>query len=95
MSASSALSRRGFIGALSAAVAGAIYDPELLLWKPGAKTIFLPPVRQLKVFTVVDVVTSDATWLSACAELDRMDIPKDVGMWFRRGDTFTIEGIYA
>lgn len=36
------LSRRGFISALSAFAAAAVLDPELLIWKPGAKTIFIP-----------------------------------------------------
>ena len=37
------LSRRGFLTALSAAMAGSVLDPERLLWVPGRKTIFLPP----------------------------------------------------
>lgn len=39
-------SRRGFLAALAAAVAGAAVtavDPERLLWTPGQKTHFLPP----------------------------------------------------
>jgi hypothetical protein len=49
------VSRRAFLGILTAATAVAVaspalvlaseLDPERLLWVPGAKTIFLPPVR--------------------------------------------------
>ena len=36
------MNRRGFLSFLSAAVAGATLDPELALWKPGAKLISIP-----------------------------------------------------
>lgn len=39
------MNRRGFLGALTAAVTGAVLDPEKLLWRPGAKMIFIPPAR--------------------------------------------------
>lgn len=40
------LSRRGFLGLLGTALATAVLDPELLVWRPGARTIFLPtPAR--------------------------------------------------
>jgi hypothetical protein len=35
-------SRRGFLGALLGAVAGAALDPERALWIPGKKTISIP-----------------------------------------------------
>lgn len=41
------MNRRGFIGALSAVLTGAVLDPEKLLWHPGARTIFIPPARLL------------------------------------------------
>ena len=34
--------RRGFLGLISAALAGAVLDPEKLLWEPG-KTIYSIP----------------------------------------------------
>ena len=37
------VTRRGFLSALSAFAATAVLDPERLLWKPGEKTIFIPP----------------------------------------------------
>ena len=44
------LNRRTFLGTLVAGTAGAVagltFDPERLLWVPGAKTIFLPPVAR-------------------------------------------------
>lgn len=36
------MNRRSFLALLSAAAAGAVLDPERLLWVPGQKTIFLP-----------------------------------------------------
>jgi hypothetical protein len=45
------VSRRGFIQAMAAAVAAAsvleVDDPERLLWRPGTKTIFLPPPKEI------------------------------------------------
>lgn len=38
------MNRRGFLGALTAAVTGAVLDPEKLLWHPGAKLISVPRV---------------------------------------------------
>lgn len=34
--------RRAFLQILGATAATAVFDPEFLLWKPGAKTIFIP-----------------------------------------------------
>lgn len=42
MTRQSTTSRRGFLGFLGAAVAGAMLDPERLLWVPGAKVYSLP-----------------------------------------------------
>lgn len=36
------MNRRGFLGFLGAAIAGASLDPERLLWKPGEKLISIP-----------------------------------------------------
>lgn len=52
------ISRRGFLGALAAAAATAVLDPELLLWKPGAKTIFLPPPPPMTTLTGVGGFTA-------------------------------------
>ena len=37
------MDRRAFLGLFSTALATAAYDPERLLWRPGTKTVFLPP----------------------------------------------------
>lgn len=37
------MNRRGFLGAIGAALAAATLDPERALWIPGAKTFSLPP----------------------------------------------------
>lgn len=36
------LNRRGFLGALATALAGATLDPEKLLWEPGKRMISIP-----------------------------------------------------
>lgn len=36
--------RRGFLGLLGSALAGATLDPERLLWRPGAKLISVPRI---------------------------------------------------
>ncbi len=41
------MNRRGFLGAVAGALAGAVYDPERALWRPGAKLISIP--SQLRV----------------------------------------------
>jgi hypothetical protein len=38
------MNRRGFLASLTGLLATASLDPERLLWVPGAKTIFIPPV---------------------------------------------------
>lgn len=38
------MNRRGFLGTLAAALVGSTLDPERLLWVPGVKTLFVPPV---------------------------------------------------
>ena len=38
------LTRRGFLGMLGAAAAGVVADPEQLLWTPGKRKLFVPPV---------------------------------------------------
>jgi hypothetical protein len=58
-------SRRGFLGLLGAFAAGAVLDPERLLWIPGAKTISIPAPRvrgfdfhhDMAFLAVGDVVT--------------------------------------
>ncbi|MCR4375868.1 MAG: twin-arginine translocation signal domain-containing protein [Acidobacteria bacterium] len=41
------MNRRHFLGMLAAGAAGMVLDPEMLLWRPGAKTIFLPPAKPI------------------------------------------------
>jgi hypothetical protein len=41
------MNRRAFLTTLAAGLAGAALDPERLLWVPGKKTIFLPPLRPI------------------------------------------------
>jgi len=41
------MNRRRFLGL--AAVAAFTLDPERLLWRPGTRTIFLPPYAESKI----------------------------------------------
>lgn len=53
------LNRRGFFGALAAAIAGSTLDPEKLLWVPGRKLISIPkpiPAPILAHPTALDIV---------------------------------------
>lgn len=66
------MNRRVFLSTLAAVVAGAALDPERLLWRPGAKTIFLPSPKEVGQFThtaiagdalrVGDVITIDGVY---------------------------------
>lgn len=47
------MNRRHFLSMLATAAAGIALDPERALWTPGAKTIFLPPVRPVELATTV------------------------------------------
>lgn len=42
------IGRRGFLGAIAAAVAGATLDPERALWVPGKRLISLPTAPRLE-----------------------------------------------
>ena len=52
------MDRRHFLSALVAGTAGLALDPERLLWVPGQRTFFLPPVRYSSESNqiVIDVV---------------------------------------
>lgn len=58
------MNRRGFLGLVGAGAAGFVLDPEQLLWRPGAKTIFLPsivtPVAVPIVGAWVELITREA-----------------------------------
>jgi hypothetical protein len=43
-------SRRAFLGLSAAALAAFALDPERLLWRPGARTIFLPSPSQVRFY---------------------------------------------
>ena len=47
------MERRAFLRWLLAAMGGAVLDPERLLWVPGEKTLFVPPVTGWSGHTVV------------------------------------------
>lgn len=49
------LSRRAFLQLASASAAAVAFDPERLLWVPGAKTIFLPPEKTIVIAQEIPV----------------------------------------
>lgn len=64
------MNRRAFLGLFGASAAALVLDPEMLLWRPGAKTIFLPSVTPAPssltlgsgVFQVGDIITIDGVY---------------------------------
>lgn len=46
------MNRRGFFGRLAAGAAAVVaaseLDPDFLVWKPGAKTVFIPPAKAVQ-----------------------------------------------
>ncbi len=53
------LRRLGF-GTIAAAAASSVFDIERLLWVPGEKTIFLPPLLENYTFLTSEIVTREA-----------------------------------
>lgn len=51
------MQRRRFLSSLAAFAATSALDPEKLLWRPGEKTIFVPPVPRI---SGADIQYSDA-----------------------------------
>ena len=47
------VNRRTFLSLSTAAVAAFALDPDLLLWRPGAKTIFIPPPSRVRYYSSV------------------------------------------
>ncbi|MCR4375869.1 MAG: twin-arginine translocation signal domain-containing protein [Acidobacteria bacterium] len=56
------LSRRGFLRLFGAAAVGMALDPDLALWVPGQKTIFLPSETVFKgnQFLTIQMITGEA-----------------------------------
>jgi len=62
------MNRRHFLSLLGASAAAMVLDPELLLWKPRAKTIFLPPATSFAsslepVLRKGDIITIDGHYM--------------------------------
>lgn len=66
------MNRRGFLGAITAALGGAVLDPERALWVPGAKLISIPAPRALVTtgwgptvsFGVGDIITFSGLYVA-------------------------------
>ncbi len=68
------MNRRGFLSTLSGAAAALAFDPERLLWVPGAKTIFVPaPKRIIKPIGVWNgcLITADDIVVGSEGPLER------------------------
>ena len=64
------MNRRLFLRLLGLGAAGAVVDPDALLWTPGKKTIFLPAERPMRI----PGVTPPDGWLAAANSLRTGDI---------------------
>lgn len=58
------MNRRGFLGALATLAVAHTFDPERLLWVPGAKTFFIPETVRVggvgNTFLTIDMITREA-----------------------------------
>jgi hypothetical protein len=72
------MNRRLFLSTLGLAAAGMALDPERLLWVPGQKTIFLPPVRSAWTITLLDHLKKPVAveWLTLGPEGPYLGIDK-------------------
>lgn len=72
------LTRRGFLGLIPVAAAGMVLDPDRLLWRPGAKTIFIPaPMLPVSLsLTTADIIACFKEVYSAerLAELSQLEV---------------------
>jgi hypothetical protein len=85
------MNRRGFLGLLAGVAAGAVLDPEKLLWVPGRKLISIPPPA---------VYSPQVSWYIDELILKGLAEPLDSGHWvinpsaarfgLRQGDTIQI-----
>lgn len=50
------MNRRHFLGLSTAATAAMVFDPERLLWVPGAKTFFLPSQEIVQAATLEEAL---------------------------------------
>ncbi len=69
------MNRRGFLGTLALSAGAFALDPERLLWRPGEKAIFIPPVPKVWYETIkinapisVDLEFNDADFLMTIDE---------------------------
>ena len=79
------VSRRGFIQTLAASAAAAaayeVIDPERLLWVPGQKTIFMPPVKR---FERADLIVSPNEYVDFEIDMNEAMYASEV----KKGATF-------
>lgn len=61
------MNRRGFLQRAAMGAAALLIDPERLLWTPGAKKIFIPPVKSMPL------VLSAPEWVYVQAAWDRQN----------------------
>lgn len=63
------MNRRGFLGAMLGAVAGATLDPERLLWVPGRKVYSVPKLRDVNFEMIAELYVKPAM-LNLAEEID-------------------------
>jgi len=67
------LNRRRFLGLTTAATAAMMFDPERLLWVPGARTFFIPEKVLVKAATMEEALHYGLVAL----------LPSGDGRWYR------------
>jgi hypothetical protein len=65
------MDRRRFLQLAAAVTAGTMFDPERLLWVPGAKTYFIPDPTIVTAATMADALTAGLSFR----------LPDDHGGW--------------
>lgn len=80
------MNRRSFLQLFGAAAAGAVLDPEMLLWRPGAKTIFLPAAKTLTTEEVI-AVFKQVYGADALARLASLEIALWKNLTYARGSS--------
>lgn len=85
------MDRRGFLKAFGLSAAAFVLDPEMLLWVPGRKSIFIPKMPEVKIYGL-DEANKLAYWMIGYAASDAkkagdfVDVVVDLNMspfWVR------------
>ncbi len=92
--------RRGFLSAIAAIAAGAVLDPDRLLWVPGRKVISIPRERYawvdlgyMPLFTTLLVDGPDPVKLDCFRMIRRPPYYERIGQTVEPGEQFEVDTI--